>query len=131
MKRLAIASFRPSNKTKQKSKGILMSETKLSLQEILEEINLHEATEDNRQIAAVIVTEIFRKPELKGKLNGNCNVKSCQKPGATYFNHSTLKYYCKNCADRINKEGRETAFKMFGHDLCILEEIFKEKENCV
>jgi len=44
-----------------------MPEIKLSLDEILEEINLHEATEDNRQIAAVIITEIFREKENDSK----------------------------------------------------------------
>ncbi len=40
-----------------------MSEIKMSLNEILQEIDLHEATEDNRQIATVIITEIFREKE--------------------------------------------------------------------
>ncbi len=40
-----------------------MSEIKLSLDEILKEIDMHEATEDNRQIATVIITEIFRERE--------------------------------------------------------------------
>lgn len=41
----------------------------------------------------------------KGIKGGSCNVTACQKPGAYYFNKSTEKYYCKECADEINWPG--------------------------
>jgi carotenoid cleavage dioxygenase-like enzyme len=54
----------------------------------------------------------------KGTLNGNCNRTDCQKPPATYYNHSTQAYYCKDCAMMINKVNCTDALRMFGHDLC-------------
>ena len=43
-----------------------------------------------------------KKAALKGKLDGNCNVTDCQKPGATWWNTSTRAYYCYHCAEDIN-----------------------------
>jgi hypothetical protein len=40
----------------------------------------------------------MRDKDNKG-LNGKCNITSCQKPNsATWYNHSTQKYYCASCA---------------------------------
>ncbi len=41
-------------------------------------------------------------PALKGAKGGNCNRQACQKPGATWFNKGTDKYYCPDCATLIN-----------------------------
>lgn len=60
--------------------------------------------------------------DLKGIKNGNCNRTSCQKPGAVYYNHSTRLYYCKTCADEINRVNRADAMRMFGHELCTIDE---------
>ena len=60
--------------------------------------------------------------ELKGIQHGNCNRTACQKPGATWFNHSTKKYYCTECAHIINEYNYHDAMRMFGHDLCTLED---------
>jgi hypothetical protein len=57
---------------------------------------------------------------VKGTENGNCNRTACQKPGATWFNHSTLKFYCPACASLLNEANRVDAMKHFGHDLCTL-----------
>jgi transposase-like protein len=57
----------------------------------------------------------------KGELNGKCNITSCQKPNsATWYNHSTQKYYCPSCAKRLNNDifNKPAALDMFGHDLC-------------
>ena len=59
----------------------------------------------------------IEKNILKGVLNGNCNRTVCQKPGAVYYNHSTEKYYCSECADKINKMNPES-FQIYGHQLC-------------
>jgi hypothetical protein len=59
---------------------------------------------------------------MKGDKNGNCNVTACQAPGAIYFNHSTRKYYCPNCAGRINRVNHNDAMRLFGHELCTLNE---------
>ena len=55
---------------------------------------------------------------LKGEYNGICNRTACQQPGATFFNHSTLKFYCPSCAHTINEYNRAEAMTYFGHDLC-------------
>lgn len=55
----------------------------------------------------------------KGNIHGECNRTVCKTKDAIYFNHSTLKYYCKDCADVINKANHEYAMKIFGHDLCM------------
>lgn len=65
------------------------------------------------------------KETNKGELNGSCNITSCQKPNsATWYNHSTRKYYCPSCARRLNNDefNKRDAMKMFGHDLCTLTE---------
>ena len=62
-------------------------------------------------------------PVLKGAKGGNCNVTACQKPGAMYYNKSTQKYYCKECADEINwPGGRADTMALYGTPLlCELE----------
>jgi len=67
---------------------------------------------------------------IKGDYNGLCNRTACQAPGAQYYNHSTEKYYCANCAETINRYNRAGALRLFGHDLCILGE-HKEGENSI
>lgn len=57
------------------------------------------------KIAAENNSEAIKK-ELKGKRNGNCNVTACQRPGATWWNTSTRAYYCRSCADEINRWSR-------------------------
>lgn len=57
--------------------------------------------------------------ELKGQKDGNCNRTDCQKPGAVYYNYSTRKWYCPECAHKINMMNHSDAWRMFGHDLCI------------
>ena len=58
------------------------------------------------------------KPD-KGHFNGSCNRYRCQQPGATWYNHSTRKYYCRACADWLNfdKFNFADAQRMFGHNL--------------
>lgn len=60
----------------------------------------------------------YKDPSLKGIFNGNCNRSMCQKPGATWFNHSTRAYYCHSCAYIINKMNEDDAHRLYGHDLC-------------
>lgn len=56
--------------------------------------------------------------QKKGKKDGDCNRTQCQKPGATWFNHSTRKYYCVDCAYMLNKVNKDWAVDAYGHDLC-------------
>lgn len=62
---------------------------------------------------------------MKGEYNQECNITACQRPNsATWFNHSTRKYYCPSCAKRLNSDpfnARDTQ-EMFGHPLCTLKE---------
>lgn len=55
---------------------------------------------------------------MKGNFNNECNRTACKVSPATYYNHSTRKYYCKACADLINDENRSDSIRLFGHDLC-------------
>lgn len=43
----------------------------------------------------------------KGAFNQMCNRGVCGCRDATYFNHSTRKYYCRHCAMRINMHNPE------------------------
>lgn len=56
---------------------------------------------------------------MKGEFNKECNRTNCSNNNATYYNHSTLKYYCQSCAITINIQNRQDAIFLFGHDLCI------------
>jgi hypothetical protein len=47
-----------------------------------------------------------------------CYRRSCQKEGATWYNHSTEQYYCPTCARQINNANKADAFRLFGHELC-------------
>jgi hypothetical protein len=47
--------------------------------------------------------ETPKDPKLKGKLRGNCNRTSCQKPNAVFYNSSTQAHYCHSCARLINE----------------------------
>lgn len=45
-------------------------------------------------------------PAHKGVFGKNCNRQACQKPGATWWNIGTHKYYCASCAHLINSGAR-------------------------
>lgn len=60
----------------------------------------------------------------KGDFGGECNRTSCDNNHAYWFNHSTRKYYCQQCAEIINMYNKKEAIEMYGHDLCT-----KEKEE--
>jgi hypothetical protein len=80
-----------------------------------------ETPEERRKAWGLLFRTVAANPEpdpaLKGKKNGNCNRTSCQKPGATWFNHSTRAFYCQPCAFLLNNENPD-AVSLFGHDLC-------------
>lgn len=63
---------------------------------------------------------IPKTPPTKGIFNGLCNRSACLKPGASWFNHSTRKYYCVECAVWLNTEpgNRADAYHLWGHNLC-------------
>lgn len=55
---------------------------------------------------------------MKGEYNQECNRTACNNLNATYYNHSTEKYYCRPCAKEINYWNKAAAIRLFGHDLC-------------
>lgn len=61
-----------------------------------------------------MATEI--KPD-KGQRGGSCNRRDCQAPGAWWFNDSTRKYYCAECAEAINRWSRIDVKR----DICTLD----------
>lgn len=48
----------------------------------------------------------------KGLKDGSCNRRTCQAPGATWWNKGTGAYYCKDCARKINSACRFDGFDM-------------------
>ena len=58
-------------------------------------------------------------PEDKGRLNGSCNRSCCLQPGANWFNHSTMKHYCRECATLINRANPEFVQES-GHPICTI-----------
>ena len=61
----------------------------------------------------------------KGLKGGSCNRTACQKPlvNGSYWNKSTERYYCAECAIEINwPGGRKDTLALFGVPLlCELE----------
>lgn len=56
----------------------------------------------------------------KGDYEYLCYRTICNNKKAIYYNHSTKKHYCQECADFINNENRKDALRLYGHELCIL-----------
>jgi hypothetical protein len=42
-----------------------------------------------------------------GAFGGLCNRTACRAPGATWFNTSTRKHYCRRCAGLINRAAQQ------------------------
>jgi hypothetical protein len=63
-------------------------------------------------------------PKLKGVKGGNCNRTHCQLPGANWYNHGSLAYYCESCAWDLNHDAfnYRDAMENWGHLLCTLAE---------
>ncbi len=56
----------------------------------------------------------------KGQQGGKCNRSACNNDNAIYYNHSTRKYYCHDCAMLINRVNYYDSMRLFGHELCTL-----------
>ena len=64
----------------------------------------------------------------KGEFGGSCNITHCQRPNsATWYNHSTRKYYCRSCAHTLNYDqfNRKDALEVWGHLLCTEGRVIK------
>lgn len=59
-------------------------------------------------------------PFDKGEYLGSCNRSACLRPSAIWYNHSTRKYYCRECAHLLNHDtfNHRDALRMYGHLLC-------------
>lgn len=56
----------------------------------------------------------------KGFHRGHCNRQSCLSPeDVVWFNHSTRKFYCKECAIELNEMNKKEAIEFYGHDICL------------
>jgi hypothetical protein len=55
----------------------------------------------------------------KGLFGGSCNRRACQRPGATWFNHSTRAHYCEDCAQAINRANPDTWVIGLDGPLCV------------
>lgn len=73
--------------------------------------------------------ERAKKPLNKGLYLGSCNRISCLKPGANWYNHSTLCYYCEACAHWLNNDvgNKKDSMEYWGHDLCTYGKYDREK----
>lgn len=62
-------------------------------------------------------------PKLKGRKGKNCNRTHCQKPGAVWYNHGSLAWYCGHCARDLNEDrfNKREAQETWGHPLCTLD----------
>lgn len=61
---------------------------------------------------------------MKGDFEDGCNRKTCSNIISDWYNHSTQKYYCRECANVINKFNQEFKEK-HGYNLC--EKVTKPK----
>ncbi|AFF28058.1 gp60 [Sphingomonas phage PAU] len=64
----------------------------------------------------------------KGTLGNECNRSVCENKPALYFNKSTKKHYCKQCSSMINDATRGDAYRLYGSELCQLDESLTEEE---
>jgi len=57
------------------------------------------------------ISRLFKPVEqkkVKGRKDGLCNRGICQSPDeVVFYNKGTRKYYCPNCADRINYANKD------------------------
>lgn len=63
--------------------------------------------------------------DKKGKAGGSCNLTACQRPhSAIFYNKSTQKHYCYDCAQEINwPGGRSDCIRLYNTPyLCELDE---------
>lgn len=95
---------------------VKLATPKPSIVERLRTKQRYERSIGNRKNKVIVRTF----PKNKGEYNGSCNRSDCLKSGATWYNHSTRKYYCASCANWLNtdKFNKQDAMELYGHDLC-------------
>jgi len=58
----------------------------------------------------------------KGGPGNECARTACTNKPAIGFNRSTNLWYCESCSERLNKENKTDAMKIFGGDLVLIYE---------
>lgn len=54
----------------------------------------------------------------KGSHGGSCNTRACMRPNSAYhYNECTDSYYCRRCAENLNRANADC-----GHDICTFDE---------
>ena len=65
----------------------------------------------------------------QGVKNGVCNRTICMSDkNVVFFNHSTRKYYCLECALLLNEANKHDAYRLYRHALCMTDEHELPKE---
>ena len=61
----------------------------------------------------------------KGQFGGRCNRTACATPDepAQWFNQSTLRYYCANCAHLINFANFDWGLATYGGPVCVFHAV--------
>ena len=94
-------------------------------------VKIAKGARGNRHLVQPPRVPEIEQPRLaadKGEYGGSCNITRCQRPNsATWFNHSTRKYYCPSCARTLNFDhfNRKDAMEMWGHFLCTEGEVIE------
>lgn len=72
-----------------------------------------------KMVMKLVIDHLEYRPDEVGVLFGVCNRGACESGVATWFNHSTKKFYCAKCAALINEANKNDEFvKKLGHPLC-------------
>ena len=117
-----------------KKKKYAFSKGKTSRSNTLRSPNTHAAIDAARKVRdhfAPKNPDAEKHPELKGVEGGNCNRSACQMPGADYYNLSTQKYYCRECAYDIQDFGNrcgDIIFEEF-YDEAMYKRVQRRKEQ--
>lgn len=80
---------------------------------------LTESEEALEKIDLQIEKDLLNLRSIKGVKDGVCNIETCDNKPAVYYNFSTRRWYCQECAIKLNVANMDDALNMFGHELCI------------
>lgn len=58
------------------------------------------------------------KPLNKGLKGDECYRECCSNQPASFYNKSTWKYYCRECAEMLNHVNRRDALALYNAPLC-------------
>ena len=58
---------------------------------------------------------------MKGDYNEECNRTACTTPQALWYNRSTRAWYCRDCAEKINRANEAECRRLYGVGLLCIE----------